>query len=170
EAQHILKKIEDELGWMYQTNHKDGTKRRIDFTVWSEVFTCPECGGELTFMDEALDEESGGIRAEFPCPHCKATLSKRKVERMFETVVDPLLGGSWKRVKFKPCLIQYRVGKVKHEKAPDRDDLSTLSRVEKLPLPKSVPSNRWPIEQMYHGSRIAPKGFTHTHQFFLPRA
>jgi DNA modification methylase/transcription initiation factor IIE alpha subunit len=170
EAQQILKEIEDELGWMYETKHKDGSKRRIDLTVWSEVFTCPECGGELTFMDEALDEKSGGIRAEFPCPHCDATLSKRKVERMFESVVDPLLGGSWKRVKFKPCLIQYRVGKVKHEKTLDAEDLTTLARVEKLPLPKCVPSNRWPIAQMYHGSRIAPKGFTHTHQFFLPRA
>ncbi|MEP6672788.1 MAG: DNA methyltransferase [Chthoniobacter sp.] len=169
EAKRILKEVEDGLGWMYETKHKDGTKRRIDFTVWSEVFTCPECGGEVIFIDEALDDEAGSVRAEFPCPHCDAMLSKRKVERMFETVVDPLLGGSWKRVKFKPCLIQYRVGKTKHEKAPDADDLAILTRIEKLPLPKSVPSNLWPIEQMYHGSRIAPKGFTHTHQFFLPR-
>jgi DNA modification methylase len=170
EAQRILDEVEKELGWMYATKHKDGTKRRIDFTVWSEVFTCPECGGEVTFMDEALDEVSGGVRAEFPCPHCDVVLTKRKVERMFETVADPLLGGSWKRVKFKPCLIQYRVGKVKHEKVPDADDLATLARIEKLPMPKTVPSNRWPIEQMYHGSRIAPKGFTHTHHFFFRRA
>lgn len=170
EAKRILQAVEENLGWMYETRHTDGTKRRIDFTVWSEVFSCPECGGEVTFLDEALDEESGKTRDEFPCPHCDARLTKRKVERMFETVVDPLLGGSWKRVKFKPCLIQYRVGKVKHEKAPDAGDLAILSRVEKLPLPSSVPTNRWPIEQMYHGSRIAPKGFTHTHQFFVPRA
>lgn len=170
EARLILKEVEDELGWMYETRDKNGTKRRIDFTVWSEVFTCPECGGEVTFLDEALDEDSGKTRDEFPCPHCDATLTKRKVERLFETVVDPLLGGAWRRVKFKPCLIQYRVGKAKHEKVPDADDLAVLARIEKLPLPKSMPANRWPIEQMYHGSRIAPKGFTHTHQFFLPRA
>jgi hypothetical protein len=170
EAQRILSKVEQELGWMYETKHTDGSKRRIDFTVWSEVFSCPECGGEVTFMDEALDEESGGVRSEFPCPHCDATLTKRKVERMFETVVDPLLGGSWKRVKFKPVMIQYRVGKVKHEKQVDAHDLAVIARIEKLPMPSSVPSNRWPIEQMYHGSRIAPKGFTHTHHFFLPRA
>ncbi len=170
ETSRILKEVEDELGWMYETRHTDGTTRRIDFTVWSEVFTCPECGGEVTFLDEALDEDSGKTRDEFPCPHCDASLTKRKVERMFETVLDPLLGRPWKRVKFKPCLIQYRVGKVKHEKVPDSDDLTVLARIEKLPLSKSVPANRWPIEQMYHGSRIEPKGFTHTHQFFLPRA
>lgn len=170
EAKRILKEVEDELGWMYETRDKSGAKRRIDFTVWSEVFTCPECGGEVTFLDEALDEDSGKTRDEFPCPHCDATLTKRKVERMFETVLDPLLDKPWKRVKFKPCLIQYRVGKAKHEKAPDEDDLAVLTRIEKLPLPTSMPANRWPIEQMSHGSRIAPKGFTHTHQFFLPRA
>ena len=170
EAKRILKEVEDELGWMYETRDKSGAKRRIDFTVWSEIFTCPECGGEVTFVDEALDEETGKTRDDFPCPHCAATLTKRKVERMFETVADPLLGGAWKRVKFKPCLIQYRIGKVKHEKVPDADDFATLARIEKLAMSTTVPSNRWPIEQMYHGSRIAPKGFTHTHHFFLPRA
>jgi DNA modification methylase len=170
EAKRILKEVEHELGWMYETKHKDGTNRRIDFTVWSEIFICPECGGEITFLDEALDENTGKTRDEFPCPHCNATLNKRNVERMFETVLDPLLATSWKRVKFKPCLIQYRVGKVKHKKVLDADDFAILTSIEQLPLPKSIPSNRWPIEQMYHGSRIAPKGFTRTHQFFLPRA
>ncbi len=33
-----------------------------------------------------------------------------------------------------------------------------------------MPTARFPIEDMYHGSRIAPKGFTHIHHFFLPRA
>ena len=27
-----------------------------------------------------------------------------------------------------------------------------------------------PVDQMYHGSRIEPKGITHVHHFFLPRA
>ena len=170
EAKCILKEVEDEFGWMYETRDQNGTRRRVDFTVWSEVFTCPECGGEVTFLDEALDETTGKTREEFPCPHCSATLTKRKVERMFETVLDPLLGIPWKRVKFKPCLIQYRIGKKKYEKVPEKDDLDVLARIDKLPLSRSMPSNRWPIEQMYHGSRIAPKGFTHTHQFFLPRA
>ena len=41
---------------MYETLHADGkTKGRINFTVWSEVFTCPECTGEVNFVAEALD-------------------------------------------------------------------------------------------------------------------
>ena len=45
-----------------------------------------------------------------------------------------------------------------------------IERITQLPLPQEIPTNRFPVEQMYHGSRIAPKGFTHVHHFFLPRA
>jgi predicted RNA-binding Zn-ribbon protein involved in translation (DUF1610 family) len=170
EATRLLKEVEAELGWMYETKHTDGSKRRIDFTVWSEVFTCPECGDELTFIEEATDEDTGGVKEEFPCPHCGASLTKRKLDRVMEAVIDPVLKTPWKRVKFKPCQIQYRVGKSKHEKVPDKSDLEVLEKIDGLAWPDVIPSNRWPIEQMYHGSRIEPKGFSHTHQFFLPRA
>ena len=44
EARHILKEVEEECGWMYETVHADGrTKGRINYTVWSDVFVCPEC-------------------------------------------------------------------------------------------------------------------------------
>ena len=57
-GRRILNEVEDELGWMYETLHVDGsTKGRIEFTVWSEVFTCPECAGEIVFMEEALPED-----------------------------------------------------------------------------------------------------------------
>jgi len=170
EATRLLKEVETELGWMYETKHTDGSKRRIDFTVWSEVFTCPECGDELTFIEEATDEDTGGVKDEFPCPHCGASLTKRKLDRVMEAAIDPVLKTPWKRVKFKPCQIQYRVGKTKHEKVPDKSDLAILEKIDGLAWPDVIPSNRWPIEQMYHGSRIEPKGFSHTHQFFLPRA
>ena len=57
-AQRVLDEVEDELGWMYETLHTDGkTKGRINYTVWSEVFTCPECGDEVVFLEEALDQD-----------------------------------------------------------------------------------------------------------------
>ncbi len=51
----------------------------------------------------------------------------------------------------------------------DASDLSTIAAVEGLPLPNEVPTIAFPIAQMYHGSRLAPKGFTHVHHVFLPR-
>lgn len=170
-GKQLLKEVEQHIGWMYETLHSDGkTKGRIEYTVWSEVFSCPECAGTVNFLDEALEEESKRVRDVFPCPHCGAQLNKDRLERVLETRTDPATGQSWQRVKFQPSIIAYTVGKTRYEKAPDASDLAVLARIEALPLPVSVPTSRFPIEAMYHGSRIAPKGFTHVHHFYLPRA
>lgn len=167
----LLKSVEQDIGWMYETLHTDGkTKGRIEYTVWSEVFTCPECAGIVNFLDEALENESKRVRETFPCPHCGAELNKDRLERVLEARVDPATGKAWQRVKFKPSLIVYSVGKTRYEKEPDAQDLATIARVESMLLPATMPTLRFPIEDMYHGSRLAPKGFTHVHHLFLPRA
>jgi 16S rRNA G966 N2-methylase RsmD len=170
-GQRLLDQVSSDIGWMYETTHIDGaTKGRIEFTVWSELFSCPECAGEVNFVDEALDEDSQRVRASFPCPHCGASLKKDNLDRVFESQIDGLTGKPWKRVKLQPALISYQVAGTRYEKKPDKADLALLARIEKMALPGLMPTARFPIEKMYHGSRIAPKGFTNVHHFFLPRA
>ena len=170
EGRKLLDELTVELGWMYETKHADGKKGRIEYMVWSEVFSCPSCAGEVVFSDEALDQETKRVRASFPCPHCAADLKKDNLERVFESRTDPATGDLWRRVKFQPSLVIYSVGASKYEKTPDTDDLALLARIETLPLPVELPTARFPIEDMSHGSRIAPKGFTRVHHFFLSRA
>jgi DNA modification methylase/predicted RNA-binding Zn-ribbon protein involved in translation (DUF1610 family) len=170
-GRQLLDEVERELSWMYETLHTDGrTKGRIEYTVWSEVFTCPDCAGEVIFLDEALDEKTKRVRDTFPCPHCGANLTKDNLERVFETRFDPAVNNTWKRITFRPSLISYVAHGQRYEKQPDEQDLELLERIAQLDLPPEIPTNRFPIEQMYHGSRIAPKGFTHVHHFFLLRA
>ncbi len=95
EAQRILDEVDAELGWMYETLHTDGkTKGRINYTVWSEIFTCPECAAEVNFVKEALDEETKRVHGSFPCPHCGVELTKDNLERSFETRIDPVTGAA----------------------------------------------------------------------------
>ncbi|MCY4237488.1 MAG: DNA methyltransferase [Rhodospirillaceae bacterium] len=170
-GKRLLAEVEREIGWMYETLHKDGKSTgRIEYTVWSEVFTCPECAGEVNFLDEALDQNTKRVRDTFPCPHCGAELNKDRLERILETRIDPAQGQPWQRVKFQPVLLSYTVGKTRYQKTPDAQDHVTLAKIEALNIPVTVPMNRFPIETMYHGSRIAPKGFSNIHHFFLPRA
>lgn len=193
-GKRILDEVEQEIGWMYRTVHSStkDTKGhegeilkvllgetscpswiklgRIEYTVWSEVFTCPDCAGEVVFLDEALDEETKRVKDAFPCPHCGSNLTKDNLQRVFETQSDPANGKPWKRVKYKPSLISYTAGGKRHEKQPDAQDQEILKHIEAMPLPAEMPTNRFPIEQMYHGSRIEPKGFTHIHHFFMPRS
>jgi len=170
-GRQLLREVADEIGWMYETLHSDGrTRGRIEYTVWSEIFTCPECAGEINFLNEALEKESKRVRDRFPCPHCGASLNKDRVERVLETRIDPLSGEPWKRVKFRPAQITYRIGGTRYEKLPDDEDLAVLERIGALRPPATLPGDPFPIEAMYHGSRLAPKGFVHIHHLFLPRA
>lgn len=175
EARRILAEVEAECGWMYETWHPhadapDRVKGRINYTVWSEVFHCPNCSREITFLNEALDLETKRVREEFPCPQCGATLGKRDLERRLLSHMDPALNTLGSHLDLRPVLIEYTVGNSKFTKRPDSHDMNILARLEHLPIPATIPTNPLPIEQMYHGSRLAPKGVTHIHHFFLPRA
>ena len=90
-ARELLDDVEEEIGWMYETLHTDGkTKGRINYTVWSEVFSCPECAGEVVFTKEALDMRTKRVRATFPCPQCAMLLKKRDLDRLSATRIDPV--------------------------------------------------------------------------------
>jgi 16S rRNA G966 N2-methylase RsmD len=171
EAQRILDELRAEIGWMYETLHTDGKKKGfINFTVWSEVFSCPDCGGEVVFLEEALDRKTDRVREQFPCPHCSVELTKDNLQQRMETLIDPATRATRERVRFIPVLINYTFGTKKLEKKPDKQDSANLARIADLSLPDTVPVNEFPIGQMYHGSRLAPKGFTRIHHMYLPRA
>jgi hypothetical protein len=171
ESLRVLNEIEDELGWMYECLHTDDkTKGRINYTVWSEVFSCPQCAGEVNFLEEALDEDSKKTRSEFPCPHCGVELNKDRLERSFETRFDPITRESWKRIELRPVKLNYNVGTTTYERPLTDADRAILDRIDGLPYPDEVPSTPFSINEMYHGSRLEPKGFSRAHHLFLPRA
>ena len=168
----LLDEVEAELGWMYETLHTDGeTKARIDYTVWSEVFACPECASEIVFTEEALDETSGRVRDMFPCPHCGSELTRRRVERIYTSRFDPAINATIQVPKRKPAAVVYSLGRKTYQKKPDAADLSVHERIDRLSLPPEVPSDAIPPMHMTHQrARMDLAGVTHIHHFFLPRA
>lgn len=171
EAQRLLDELKQEVGWMYEILHTDGkTKGQINYTVWSEAFACPECGKEIVFLKEALDSNTKRVQDSFPCPSCSAELTKDNLQRLMETFVDPATNEPWQRIRLIPVFINYSVGKNKYEKEVGDADVQLLKQIENLLLPHMLPTDVFPIKQMYHGSRLAPKGFTRIHHLFLPRA
>lgn len=175
-GKQLLKELEQDIGWMYETTHSDGkTKGRIEYTVWSEVFTCPHCAGEVNFLAEALDEDSKRVRDNFPCPHCGAELTKKKLEKLFETAVDPVTGQTFKSAKRVPSLISYVANGKKYEKKPDAFDFEVLKKIAALGFPANIPSDRMmhaADDQAKWGDkwRAGSASFSHVHHLFLPRA
>ncbi len=168
----LLDEVEEELGWMYETLHTDGkTKGRIDYTVWSEVFSCPECADEVVFTEQALNEETGRVKDVFPCPHCGSELTKRRLERLYESRLDSSIDSTIRAPKRRPTVMTYSVDGVKYQKKVDASDLEVLRRIDRLPAPEEAPLDPIPPMHMTHQrARMDHFGITHTHHFFLPRA
>ena len=107
EAKRILKEVEEECGWMYETRHSDGRKGKINYTIWSDVFICPECAEEVIFWEAAVDKKAGKVRDSFPCSKCEATLTKRTMERAWVSKYDQAIKQTIRQAKQVPVLINY---------------------------------------------------------------
>lgn len=168
QVKKLLSEIEAECGWMYETLHTDGKlKGRINYTIWSDVFTCPQCAGEIIFWDAAINKESGQVLDEFPCPHCSSELTKRGLERAWVTKMDHSIGQQIRQVKQVPVLINYSIGTKRFEKLPDAEDIRLVEKIDLTEF--SVWS---PTDRMMDGGetrRNDPTGVTHVHHFYTRR-
>ena len=169
EAKRILKEVEKECGWMYETLHADGkTKGKINYTVWSDVFVCPGCAGEVIFAEAAVDENSGKVLDAFPCPHCQAELSKRDMDRAWMSKYDLALKTSIKQAKQVPVLINYSVGGKRFEKIPDDFDFEVLRKIDDVDITYCYPTDVIP-EGDKTGEPIRI-GITNIHHFYTKRS
>jgi len=168
EAKRILKEVEDECGWMYETFHTDGkTKGKINYTVWSDVFVCPECTREIIFWEAAVDKGTGSVKDEFPCSHCGAMLTKRRMERAWVSKYDSAIKKTIRQAKSVPVLINYTLGGKRAEKAPDKGDLALIARIENSEIPYWYPTTAIPKgDKTGEPLRI---GITHVHHFYTKR-
>lgn len=172
EAESILEAVEKECGWMYETRGPNGEKAKINYTVWSDVFVCPECGNEVVFYNEAVNKENGKVLDEFHCPHCRTLLTKRNMSRATVTSYDSALKQTVTTSKQVPVLINYSVGKKRGEKNPDVYDLTLIKKIEEMEIPYWYPTNL----MMNKGSNWGDSwragyhsGITHVHQFYTKR-
>ncbi|HHV24729.1 MAG TPA: site-specific DNA-methyltransferase [Methanosarcina sp.] len=196
EAKSILKEVEEECGWMYATVHKeprmntdehrwnerlirvnpcpsvvednpDLTFGKINYTVWSDVFVCPECTGEVVFWEAAVDKEAGKVLDEFPCPHCSAKLTKRNMDRAWVTKYDSVIGETIRQAKQIPVLINYSVGRKRHEKKPDEFDFALIENIENSEIPYWFPTTKIPKgDKTGEPVRV---GIVNTHHFYTKR-
>lgn len=189
-AQNAIDQVEKDVAWMYQTRHsgqENGGRTesiklgdapaigQIEYTVWSEIFLCNSCDGEVVFFEEAYDRLTQKVKDSFLCPHCAAELAKKKLEKVFSTSMDTILSKSIRMPKRKAVLICYELSGKLFYKTPDLDDLETLAKIDRLGMPKDMPHDR-----MMHVTeevncwgdkwRAGTASFTHIHHLYLNRA
>ena len=181
EAERILNEITTEFSWMFETrhpysNHPNSVKGLIDYTIWSEVFSCPECGGEMVFWDIAVSETTGYRKKKdepLECYSCGMKAPITQLERLLETQYDGALGSIIKQVKRVPVKIFYKVGDQSFEKGADEFDLELIEKINKLKIKNWYPTN--PV--MFKGEKWGDTwragvhaGLTHIHHFYTKRS
>ncbi|MGO4915987.1 DNA methyltransferase [Pseudogemmobacter sp. W21_MBD1_M6] len=171
EGKKLLKEADKQIGWMYRTLHSDGsTEAKIQYTVWSDIFSCHACAGEIIFTEAALDVETKKVSKTITCPHCGAVATKEQMDLVFESFVDPATDSISQRPKRVPSLIIYKIGKETYEKKPDKMDLDRLSKIADIPLPLEMPKNFLPDCQMTRVGRMRTTRTEAIHHMYLPRA
>jgi predicted RNA-binding Zn-ribbon protein involved in translation (DUF1610 family)/predicted RNA methylase len=170
-ATELLDELSRNVGWMYETSHgREGAKARINYTVWSEVFSCPECGGEVVFIEHAFDRTTRTITDRIRCPHCTAELLKEHMDLHMETVLDSVTRTQFRRPKRRPFLISYNFNGEEYEKTPDDGDLAVLAKIQELGLPPQFPIVLLADSKMTREGRMAATETKFLHHMYTPRA
>jgi DNA modification methylase len=168
EASEALDKCERELGGSYETLHpKDGGVGVINYTVWSDIFLCGECGADLKFWDLAVDLESGSVKDSFVCPECATQLTKRTIKPKIVATYDSIIGKSIHQVSQYPAFSIYTYQGKRYEKSPDSEDISRAGIGPKAEHLVSVP-----VEAVPKGDKTGEPiraGLTHLHHFYTGR-
>ena len=169
----LLDRFESKYGWMYRTTvtlpNGDTSEASIDYVVWSEVFTCPHCGGEVVFYDAGFDSSTGRVLKEFFCPSCGVVLTKKQRE-IRKTKTRTLAGDTVDRVEMRPVLVVWRRGRATGQKQFDESDSEVLERVARLKVPR-FPSAQLPNMHMTHERNNLPGwGISSLHHFWPDRS
>ena len=168
EAKRILKDVEAECGWLYETKHSDGRKEKINYTVWSDVFVCPECASEIAFWDAAVDKQNWQVNEEFGCLACGALLAKRNLGRSWISHFDKNTGEVVKLAKQIPVLIHYKSSGGSYTKSPDDDDLGVLEKMANSTIPYWYPTDVLPEGDKMSDPRGV--GIQNASEFYTRRA
>ncbi len=169
DAKRLVESVTTEVGSLYETEI-GGKAGRIKYVVWSDCFSCAECGKEIVFWNEAVDEDAGTIASEFNCPECGCSVKKSSLERVYTTVYDGAVGVKTKKNKQVPVVIRCDQGT---RKGTD-SDLRWIRKLE-----ESKPTRWFPINRMMNCSedvikwgdkwRAGTSNFVFVHEIYTRR-
>src|SRR5262249_33808612 len=121
-ARELVRKVQEELPGIYETRHSGWKVRErktvahkqyprrsaepgdVEFTLYSDVLSCPVCNTQNSYYDIAVDKQEDSLNEVQACPACHAALSEIDWKPVIETVFDPVLGATTKRNKLVPLL------------------------------------------------------------------
>lgn len=171
EIESWLGDAQQELGWIYETQHTNGQMGKISYVVFSQVVICPSCSSEMRFYDLVTANDTKSSDRIVSCLNCGARIDKAEFIRAVEQIEDEAMRNTRERVKRVPVKIFYKYGGKTFEKEPDEYDLKLLERIE------TEKCEQYPTDlMMFKGQNWGEfyragyhTGITRVHHFFSKR-
>lgn len=135
EFERIKEAVRDEFDWLYGTTCDKGHHAVIQYTIWSDVFRCRSCRGEIVLWDAAVDHAKGVVSQKFRCPGCGGgPWSKTDLDLVRSEPVEAVLEcrGTCRTSRGKPK---------RYRRRPTTRDVSRLAEIERAEIPYWYPTN-----------------------------
>ncbi len=123
----IQSAVAAEFEWLYGTTcDRCGGPATIIYTIWSDVFQCSRCSGEIVLWGVAVQHDTGQVHSVFTCPHCGKEQSKVGLRRLPEQPVMTL----------RECGTCHPKRELRVTSTEERD---LIQEIAKRPIPYWVP-------------------------------
>ena len=139
----------------------------IHYAIYTDIFTCPECGSSVNYWDAAVTAGAQGIRDNFKCPSCSVSLTRDALQRSWDNHFDIKLNQVLRQKKDELVSVSYSFGSQRFE-FPATDFDRTLHDA----LQRVIGEFDFPVLRMPDGEesrRNDDIGITHIHHFYTPR-
>ena len=171
-SKEMLDRFDDEYGWMYETeleDGRDGADRLHGLVRGHDLSRI--AGRAVVFFDAAFDARSGKVSDAVRLPVLRCRSSRRRRSSDGFATVRTLAGDAIERVEYRAGRDALaRSAASKGCKPFDDADRAVLDRVAQVAASSVSRRRRCRSTHMAHGSRLAPKGFTHVDHLWGDRA
>jgi len=140
---------------------------RLNYSLISDVFTCPESGGEFTYWDAAVDTDNLKLKEEVTSPYSGSIVQKGKLEYAKEKYYDAVAGLVCDRNKREVVYIDYSANGKRRRKIADQFDLCLAQTIERLMPVDSFPVGDFPVGDKT--AELISKGASSVWKCYTPR-
>jgi len=147
-------RVRERFDDLYETQHTDGSKGRIGWTLWSTQHRCAKCSSDFLLWD-AIDRKSGRLGRTIQCPNCSRELSRFGLKTLGSV----------------PAWISYQTSSGRHfEKAASAEDARRALRFTRESISAWFPSA--PLgrdREMYRRCALHRKGVSSVADLYTAR-
>lgn len=167
EAKKLIRKVDEELGWMYKAKDPEGNEGTIRHIIWSEVLECNECRTQLSYWDNSVSYNPLSLSSNFKCPNCNYTAEVKNINRVTEEYHDSLLDEKKIRKKRVIKKVYGKTGNKNWVRDTINEDNDLINSIYHLPHDTNAPVEEIKWGDLYRSGYH--KGISHLHHIYTER-